>query len=530
MARPAASTTPRLDRCTEPVPEKLRTQVLRELGKLHARINELETLLDTTASEAALADSPYVTYSATASLSAERRLVDGVNTTVNISTPGQIAIDGAAAGAPTGAQYVTLATHASLSAERVLTAGTGITVTDGGANAAVTIATTITQYTDEMAQDAVGGMATNSSTVSLTYVDAAPSLTAAVIAGSIDTTQLADDGVTFAKLQNITNKRLIGRDAVGSGSPEEIAVTNGLEFTGSQQIGIANDGVTFARMQNIATDRLLGRDTAGSGDVEEISLGDGLQFSGAQVLSVDYAAVANRVIYEVDFTSLANNTFVNGTETIDGLNWTAASVSNTSRTIFDIQNGTGLRWTAPTSSATSFTTASQTSAHIYIDISAFTLLRPEECLIVELQYSGTFENGNDGLRFGLWGQANTPSSAGTASVIRMDMLDRVNNGGTQALRTLHQAATVNFEVDPTGTDVVMGKFYNDGSIDAFYGTYSGGFPTNAYIASGRQTSTQGAKNPMMCQNTRLTLAFLCVSDASPTSAVTITRMRLRRGI
>jgi hypothetical protein len=35
---------------------------------------------------------------------------------------------------------------------------------------------------------------------------------------------------------------------------------------------IANDSVSFAKMQNIATDRLLGRATAGSGDVEEITL------------------------------------------------------------------------------------------------------------------------------------------------------------------------------------------------------------------------------------------------------------------
>src|SRR5687768_2426891 len=33
---------------------------------------------------------------------------------------------------------------------------------------------------------------------------------------------------------------------------------------------IAADAVTFAKIQNITSDRLLGRDTAGSGDVEEL--------------------------------------------------------------------------------------------------------------------------------------------------------------------------------------------------------------------------------------------------------------------
>ena len=48
-------------------------------------------------------------------------------------------------GAPTGAQYVTLATDATLSAERVLTAGNGVTLTDAGANGAITVAAPLTQ-------------------------------------------------------------------------------------------------------------------------------------------------------------------------------------------------------------------------------------------------------------------------------------------------------------------------------------------------------------------------------------------------
>lgn len=42
--------------------------------------------------------------------------------------------------------------------------------------------------------------------------------------------------------------------------------------TGVQTADIVNDAVTFAKMQNIATSRLLGRTTASSGDVEEITL------------------------------------------------------------------------------------------------------------------------------------------------------------------------------------------------------------------------------------------------------------------
>ena len=49
---------------------------------------------------------------------------------------------GATVGAPTDATYVTLTSNGTLSNERALTAGTGITLTDGGAGGAVTIAAT----------------------------------------------------------------------------------------------------------------------------------------------------------------------------------------------------------------------------------------------------------------------------------------------------------------------------------------------------------------------------------------------------
>jgi hypothetical protein len=50
--------------------------------------------------------------------------------------------------------------------------------------------------------------------------------------------------------------------------------------TGSFAATIANDAVTFAKVQNIATDRLLGRDTASSGDTEELTVGGGIEFTG----------------------------------------------------------------------------------------------------------------------------------------------------------------------------------------------------------------------------------------------------------
>lgn len=178
-------------------------------------------------------------------------------------------------------------TAANTYAQRTITAGSAkITVTNGDGVSGnptvdlgtVTAPTDITNF-DEAAQDAVGGILTDSASIDFTYDDALASITADV----------KNDSITFAKLQNITSDRLLGRDTALSGDPEEITVGGGLEFTGtggiqrsaltgdvtaaagSNSTTIANDAVTYAKMQNVsATDRILGRQTAGAGDVEEI--------------------------------------------------------------------------------------------------------------------------------------------------------------------------------------------------------------------------------------------------------------------
>ncbi len=64
---------------------------------------------------------------------------------------------------------------------------------------------------------------------------------------------------------------------------------------------IANDSVTFAKMQNIATDRLLGRATAGSGDVEEITL-----TAAGRALLDDASASAQRTTLGLGTSAILN--------------------------------------------------------------------------------------------------------------------------------------------------------------------------------------------------------------------------------
>ena len=89
-------------------------------------------------------------------------------------------------GAPADAQYVTLATDGDLSAERVLTAGTAISLTDAGANGAITVANT--GVTSNVAGTGIGvSGATGAVTITNTGVTAAavgPSATNVVISGA----------------------------------------------------------------------------------------------------------------------------------------------------------------------------------------------------------------------------------------------------------------------------------------------------------------------------------------------------------
>lgn len=92
---------------------------------------------------------------------------------------------------------------------RTIMAGTGILITNGdGILGHPTIESTITQYTDENAQDAVGGILTDSSSVDFTYNDSTPSISAVVLPGGVDHDQLlnfvANEHVDHSSVQIAT--------------------------------------------------------------------------------------------------------------------------------------------------------------------------------------------------------------------------------------------------------------------------------------------------------------------------------------
>lgn len=166
---------------------------------------------------------------------------------------------------------------------------------------------------------------------------------------SIETNDIANDAVTYAKIQNVaTNQRALGRTSGAGGNIEELSLSQMLDWASTTQgtilyrgVGgwsalgpgtggsflrtnggaadpswesasvadgdkgeitvsgsgtswtIDNSTVTYAKMQNVsATNRLLGRSTAGAGVVEEITVGGDLSQSGSS-FTIGANAVSN---------------------------------------------------------------------------------------------------------------------------------------------------------------------------------------------------------------------------------------------
>ncbi len=287
--------------------------------------------------------------------------------------------------------------------------------------------------------------------------------------------------------------------------------------------------VTPAMLDNGSARTVLGRSANSAGARADIS-GAGTS-TVPQVLSDNGTTVAFRsmaaldTLYEVDFSTLANNTFADGAETIDGLPWVVANAAELAT--FDILNGTGLRAVVAASNggASTMTSASQLAAYLYIELEDIPGYRPEHQYVFEIYCSAaTHEANGEGVMLGLWGVAADPNSV---SVARMRAGALVN--GTAFDRVIRSTiTTTNLEGtdDRTGHNVLAIRLDPMGQGMVSSGTWSGDWPATDCGLS--IPTSGGGSDPFNHGTVRLFLAFPTANDASPTTSTTVQRLRIRR--
>jgi hypothetical protein len=237
-------------------------------------------------------------------------------------------------------------------------------------------------------------------------------------------------------------------------------------------------------------------------------------------------AAAN-VLYEVDFSTLANNTFADGAESIDGLAYVAANMAELGTAA--VQLGTGIRMVAATSNggAITMTSASQLIPYIYVPLSQIAGYDPTAEYIIEIYLSSrTLEANGEYVALGLWGVAASPFASSDA---RMRAAKLVRNAGDTAdvMRVTLNATDDTGDVDISTHNVMAIRVRGEGVGQAYSGIWSAGWPTS-YTAHSIFQSAPAADSPMNTGDVRIFMGLGCANDASPTTSVTIERMRIRR--
>lgn len=171
-----------------------------------------------------------------------------------------------------------------------------------------------TSYTDEQAQDAVGNILVDGTTIDFTYNDATPSITAEVINNSISNAKIRQGvarsvvGVTGNALANVADIQ---------GTTDQVLRVNGagtaLAFGQVATGGISDDAVTYGKIQNVAANNvLLGNDSGAGSDVQELSTAEvqtmlGYIDGGGANQRIAYFTDANTVAAEAAFLYDAGN-------------------------------------------------------------------------------------------------------------------------------------------------------------------------------------------------------------------------------
>ena len=275
--------------------------------------------------------------------------------------------------------------------------------------------------------------------------------------------------------------------------------------------------VSLAMLDNGSACSVPGRSANSSGARADITIAEG-QYLGRRSnvvgsYAVDLGDIADDVVLDLDFSALANNTLADGTESINGVNWTVANTaaSNT----FEILGGTGLRFNAHTTN-TAYTTASRTAAYLRVALSS---------LIPSWDVNATY-------LIEIW-----ISSATTTTNNRIQIFIDNDNAGTDSMYAGGRRDTgpdntwcgidgLSSILGVDATHTAVGIRVNASGVSGCGGTYSSGFPSPYQVAAGFAPRTAVSNHPMDA-SAFLGIAFV-TGETGGNMDITIPRLRVTR--
>jgi hypothetical protein len=239
--------------------------------------------------------------------------------------------------------------------------GTGITITGSGTEESpYVINTSITQYSDEQSQDAVGNILTNTSSVVFSYIDGTPTISAIVPSAWVRGLFSQGTGISYDSSTGVISSTVNGTvTSINITQPAAGITASGGPVTasGSITLTLANDLAALEALSGTGIARRTGSDTWTVGTI--VSLAEGGTGASLSDPGTDRILFWDDSTGVVTWLELGTNLSITGT-TINASGGGSSSVSTT----FDATSD----WGSPTGGYYSFVFAHALTSD---DISVF---------------------------------------------------------------------------------------------------------------------------------------------------------------
>ena len=236
------------------------------------------------------------------------------------------------------------------------------------------------------------------------------------------------------------------------------------------------------------------------------------------------------VLFDEDWTLLSTQAFADGSGAGNTINGRTTTVANAAEMqTFGKVSGTGVRMLTAISNggASGFDTSSQTAAYFYFPLSQIAGFDPAQGEYIYEVYMPNLvlETNGETVFIGLWGAAAAPW---TTSVLRMRLAKIANVAGVRNLRSVAQATPLDGDTAIPTHDVLAIRWNASGFTQVYSGVWGGSWATTTLVAGPMTTTAIAGQSPFNSGDVRIVHGLGTTNDATPTTAVTFGRARLRK--